>query len=154
MAGWDLPPAQKAALTSCGVPLLDDLVDVVLLTVEPGEGKYRLAGTGSIPNGPGYVYLAEPGSGVVSALEPPSGHLRFVNSSVNHWLCSLHLVGTWFSGSAAIQSWDEDEEAEQAALAELSGLLKRITDLDPPAYGGRGDHDTHFWPAVIDRWLY
>lgn len=42
---------------------------------------------------------------------------------------------------------------EDAALGELADLLQWITDLDPPAYGN-GDHETHFWPAVLDRWLY
>lgn len=79
---------------------------------------------------------------------------RFVNSSINHWLCSLHLVGTWFSNSTAIRTWDEDGATEDVALAELADLSRRITHLDPPAYGTAGDHETHFWPATLDRWLY
>ncbi len=36
----------------------------------------------------------------------------------------------------------------------LADLLQRITHLDPPAHGDVGDHETQFWPAVLDRWLY
>lgn len=101
-----------------------------------------------------YIYLAEPETGLVSVLQPSSGHLRFVNSSINHWLCSLNMIGAWFTSSTAIQTWDEDEAMEPVALAELADLLQRIARLDPAAYGDVGDHETHFWPAVIDRWLY
>jgi hypothetical protein len=38
----------------------------------------------------------------------PTGQVRFVNSSITHWLQSLHLVGTWYSTSTAIRTWDED----------------------------------------------
>ncbi|WP_406037443.1 SUKH-4 family immunity protein [Micromonospora sp. NBC_00898] len=107
VAGWRLPPQQKAALTSCGVPLLEGVVDMTLFAAELRNGKYRLAGTRSELYHAGYIYLAEPETGLVSVLQPSSGHLRFVNSSINHWLCSLHLVGMWFSSSTAIQTWDE-----------------------------------------------
>jgi hypothetical protein len=33
-------------------------------------------------------------------------------------------------------------------------VLEQIARLDPAAYGDVGDHRTHFWPAVLDRWLY
>ncbi|WP_176731678.1 SUKH-4 family immunity protein [Micromonospora rhizosphaerae] len=101
------PTQQKAALTSCGVPLLEGVVDVTLFAAELRNGKYRLAGTRSELYHAGYIYLAEPETGLVSVLQPSSGHLRFVNSSINHWLCLLHLVGMWFSSSTAIQTWDE-----------------------------------------------
>lgn len=58
------------------------------------------------------------------------------------------------TGSAAGRHWDQDEATEEVALAELAAVLARIADLDPPAYGGVGDHRTHYWPAVLDRWLY
>ncbi|MFB9178817.1 SUKH-4 family immunity protein [Dactylosporangium sucinum] len=154
VAGWRLPRAQKAALTSCGVPLLDDIVDMTLFAAQPQDGTYRLAGTRGDLHWPGYTYVAEPDSGLVSVLEPSTRLVRFVNSSINHWLCSLHLVGTWFSSSTAIQTWDEDEAMEGVVLAELADLLQRIRHLDPHAYGDVGDHETHFWPAVLDRWLY
>jgi hypothetical protein len=154
VAGWRLPRAQKATLTSCGVPLLTGVVDMTLFESEPHGRRYRLAGTKVDPYQPDCIYIAEPETGLVSELEPSSGHVRFVNSSINHWLCSLHLVGTWFSTSTAIQTWDEDEAMEDVALAELADLLQRITHLDPPAYGDVGDHETYFWPAVLDRWLY
>lgn len=154
VAGWDLPAGQKEALTVCGVPLLEGIVDTVLFAAEPREAGYRLAGAGEVPRRPDRVYVAEPGTGRVSELELPGGRCRFVNSTVNHWLCSLHLAGALLSGSEAIQAWDEDGAAEEAALAELAGLLREIARLDPPAYGADGDHETHFWPAVLDRWLY
>lgn len=152
VAAWRLPEQQKAALVSCGVPLLDGVVEVASFEAEPTT--YRLAGYGRGWRPLGWVYAAEPETGRVLEREPLSGSLRFVNSSINHWLCSLHLVGAWLAGSAAIQLWDEDEEMEEAALAELADLLNRIARLDPPAYGEVGDHLTHFWPAVLDRWLY
>ena len=43
---------------------------------------------------------------------------------------------------------------EELALAELTDLLEQIACLDPAAYGDVGDHRTHFWPAVLGRWLY
>jgi SUKH-4 immunity protein len=76
-----------------------------------------------------------------------------VNSTVNHWLCSLHLVGTWLTHSTVIDRWDEDEEAESQALAEIDDLLGRIGAIDPAAIGD-GAHATQFWPAVLGRWLY
>jgi hypothetical protein len=152
VVGWRLPQAQKAALTSCGVPLLGDIVDMTLFAPDSRHGRYRLAGTGGDRSG--YTYVAEPESGLVSVTERSTRRVRFVNSSINHWLCSLHLVGTWFSSSTAIEMWEEDEAMEDIALAELADLLQRIGHLDPPAYGDVGDHETHFWPAVLDRWLY
>lgn len=87
MAGWQLPQQQKAALISCGVPLLGGIVDTVLFAAEPHDGRYRLAGAKADLYQPGCAYLAEPGTGLVSELEPSSGRVRFVNSSINHWLC-------------------------------------------------------------------
>ncbi|GAB3960111.1 hypothetical protein GCM10029978_008540 [Actinoallomurus acanthiterrae] len=151
VAAWRLPEQQKAALVSCGVPLLEDVVDMVSFRAE--SMMYRLAGRGPNRLQPGWAYAAVPETGCVLEQETSSGSTRFVNSSINHWLCSLHLVSTWLAGSTAIH-WDEDDATEETALAELAGLLKQITRLDPPAYGNVGDHLTHFWPAVLDRWLY
>ena len=81
------------------------------------------------------------------------GSTSFVNSTITHWLCSLHMVGSWLTSSTVIGRWDEDGQAEEEALAELADLLERIRALDPPAFGD-GDRATHFWPAVLDRWLY
>ena len=47
---------------------------------------------------------------------------RLVNSSILHWQCSLHLVGVWLATSTVIGRWDEDAEAEDAALAVLAAL--------------------------------
>ncbi|MEV0133009.1 hypothetical protein AB0H83_31665 [Dactylosporangium sp. NPDC050688] len=33
------------------------------------------------------------------------------------------------------------------------GRVVQIKALDPPA-DGDGDHSTHFWPGVLDRWLH
>ncbi|WP_447190410.1 SUKH-4 family immunity protein [Streptosporangium sp. G12] len=151
MAPWRLPEQQKAALVSCGVPLLNGIVDVVSFRAEPT--MYRLAGYSLDRQQPGWTYVAVPETGRVLELETSGGSARFVNSSINHWLCSLHLVGTWLAGSTAIQHWDEDETMEELALAELADLLEQIARLDPAAYGDVGDHRTHFWPAVLDRWL-
>ncbi|MER5266562.1 SUKH-4 family immunity protein [Actinosynnema sp. NPDC002837] len=143
LAAWRLPRPQKASLVSSGVPVLEGVVDVVSFAAEPTG--YRLAG-----RDPGTTYAAEPGTGRV--LERASGGTRLVNSSIDHWLCSLHLVGTWLAGSTAIHQWDEDAAMEERALAELADLAERIARLDPAARGD--DHRTHFWPAVLDRWLY
>ncbi|SMD19978.1 SUKH-4 family immunity protein [Lentzea albidocapillata] len=151
---WRLPWNQKSALISCGVPLLEGIVDMTLFAAKPHDGRYRLAGLKDDLYQPGHTYLVEPETGLVSEWEPSSGRLRFVNSSINHWLCSLHLVGTWFASSTAIRTWDEDGAMEDVALGELADLLRRITDFDAPAYGEVGDHETHFWPSVLDRWLY
>jgi hypothetical protein len=137
------------------VPLLEGVVEEAAFDARQQGGRYRLAGTRVEVYQPGRTYLAEPDTGVVlEVAASSSGPVRFVNSSINHWLCSLHLVGTWSSASTALQTWDEDEAMEGVALAELAEVLQQITHLDPPAYGEFGDHETHFWPAVLDRWLY
>jgi hypothetical protein len=146
VATWRLPEPQKAALISAGVPLVDDLVTAVSFQAEPTA--YRLAESDDLD----CVYGAAPGSGAVRA-SGSDGRTWFVNSTINHWLCSLHLVGSWLTSSTVISRWDEDGQAERQALAELADLLRRITALDPPAFGD-GDHHTHFWPGVLDRWLY
>jgi hypothetical protein len=151
LAGWRLPEQQKAALASAGVPLLEGVVDVVSFVAEPTT--YRLAGSGLDRSRPDSTHAAEPETGRVLELTT-SGGTRLVNSSINHWLCSLHLVGTWLAGSTAIRHWDEDEAMEDVALAELADLVERIAHLDPAAHGDVGDHATCFWPAVLDRWLY
>lgn len=151
LAAWRLPEQQKATLVSCGVPLLEGVVDAVSFTTE--SGRYRLAGYGDDRCRSGSVHAAEPETGRVLELTT-SGAARLVNSSIAHWLCSLHLVGTWLASSTAIRCWDEDDAMEELALTELADLSKQITHLDPPTYGDDGDHRTRFWPAVLDRWLY
>ncbi|MDG4807359.1 SUKH-4 family immunity protein [Micromonospora sp. WMMD1120] len=146
VAAWRLPESQKAVLVSAGVPLIDDLVGAVSFGAEPT--MYRLAHS----EDPSWVYGAEPGTGAVR-IWSPDGSVGFVNSTIVHWLSSLHLVGAWLTSSTVIDRWDEDCQAEEQALAELADLLERIRDLDPPAFG-HGDHTTHFWPGVLDRWLY
>ncbi|MEU8284680.1 SUKH-4 family immunity protein [Micromonospora sp. NPDC048905] len=146
VATWRLPQPQKAALSSSGVPLIDGLVGAVSFSAEPT--RYRLAND----DDPRWVYGAAPGTGEVH-LWSSDGGAAFVNSTIIHWLCSLHMVGSWLTSSTVIDRWDEDEQAEEQALAEIADLLERIRDLDPPAYGD-GDHTTHFWPGVLDRWLY
>ncbi|MEU8422395.1 SUKH-4 family immunity protein [Micromonospora sp. NPDC048835] len=146
VARWRLPEPQKAALVSPGVPLIDDVVGAVSFGAEPT--RYRLAALGN----PGCVYAAVPRTGEVH-LWSSDGSAQFVNSTVVHWLCSLHMVGSWLTSSTVIDRWDEDEQAEEQALAELADLLERIRVLDPPAFGA-GDHTTHFWPGTLDRWLY
>lgn len=146
VATWRLPEPQKASLVCCGVPLIDDLVGAVSFHAEPT--MYRLAHFGDLD----CVYGATPGTGEVQVWSSDDS-TRFVNSTINHWLGSLHVVGSWLTSSAAIDRWDEDEQAEEEALAELADLLERIRALDSPAFGD-GDHRTHFWPAVLDRWLY
>ncbi|GAA1027594.1 hypothetical protein GCM10009557_09580 [Virgisporangium ochraceum] len=151
---WRLPEVQKTTLTSCGVPLLDDIVEETVLEASSQDGTYHLARSRSFLHSPGQTYFAEPGAGRVHVLEPLTGRVSFVNSSIVHWLWSLHLVGTWVLNSAALQAWDQDEAMEDVAVAELADLLERIRLLDPEAYGKVGDHETHFWPGVLDRWLY
>ncbi|WUH99681.1 SUKH-4 family immunity protein [Spirillospora sp. NBC_00431] len=151
VATWRLPEPQKAALVSCGVPLIDGLVDAVSFHTQPTI--YRLASFDDEALGLAWVYGAVPGSGVVLQVGSSDGSARFVNSTITHWLCSLHLVGSRLTGSTVIGNWDEDERAEEEALAELADLLQQIRVLDPPAFGD-GDHETHFWPATLDRWLY
>ena len=146
VATWRLPEQQKAALVSSGVPLIDDLVGAVSFDAEPT--MYRLANA----DDPRSVYGAAPGTGEVH-IWSPDGSAGFVNSTIVHWLCSLHMVGTWLTSSTVIDRWDEDGQAEEQALAELADLLERIKDPDPQAFGD-GDHTTHFWPGVLDRWLY
>ncbi|WP_433076972.1 SUKH-4 family immunity protein [Dactylosporangium sp. CA-052675] len=151
VAMWRLPEPHKAVLVSCGIPLVDGLVHAASFDAEPT--MYRLAERRIDPPAIRWVYGAVPDTGHVQEVLLPAGKTKFVNSSINHWLCSLHMVGTSRSTSTVIGRWDEDEEAEEAALAELADLLQRIKALDPPAYGD-GDHCTHFWPGTLDRWLY
>ncbi|MEV4135179.1 SUKH-4 family immunity protein [Dactylosporangium sp. NPDC049742] len=151
VAAWRLPEIQKAALVSGGIPLIDGVVDAVSFGTEPA--MYRLAERRLDMSAIRWVYGAVPETGHVQEVLLPTNETKFVNSSIIHWLCSLHLVGTWLGTSTVIGRWDEDEEAEEAALAELADLLQQIKALDPPAYGD-GYHRTHFWPGILDRWLY
>lgn len=146
VAAWRLPEPQKAALVSCGVPLIEDLVDTVSFRAE--ATTYRLASF----EDPDLVYGAVPGTGEVRAWSS-DGDACFVNSTIVHWLCSLHMVGSWLASSTVIGRWCEDGKAEEDTFAEIADLLQRIATLDPPAIGD-GDHVTHFWPGVLDRWLY
>ncbi|WP_433833221.1 SUKH-4 family immunity protein [Actinoplanes sp. CA-015351] len=146
VAAWQLPDQQKSALVTSGVPLIDGLVDIVDFQALPT--MYQLGhSTGRIR-----VYGAATATGAVIEHSPEAG-MRFVNSSIVQWLWSLHLVGRWVTGSAALARWDESPEAEEQTFAEIAALLEQIRALDPPAVGD-GDHEKHFWPAVLDRWLY
>jgi hypothetical protein len=153
VAGWRLPEPQKAALIASGVPLIADLVHGVAFGATPA--MYRLAYYDDQDERHRVVwdYGAVPETGEVREWPPGEPGTRFVNSTVNHWLCSLHLVGSWFRHSAVIGRWDEDEEAEEQALAEIDDLLGRIGAVDAAAIGD-GSHETQFWPAVLGRWLY
>ncbi|MEU8242917.1 SUKH-4 family immunity protein [Actinoplanes missouriensis] len=146
VAAWQLPDQQKTALTSSGVPMIDGLVDVVSFQAKPT--MYQLAHARGLDR----IFGAATATGAVMEHSPEAG-MRFVNSSIVHWLWSLHLVGSWVKGSAALARWDEDAEAEEQTFAEIAALLEQIRALDPPAVGD-GSHDKHFWPAVLDRWLY
>ncbi|MEU4689210.1 SUKH-4 family immunity protein [Actinoplanes sp. NPDC023714] len=146
LASWELPEQQKSALVTSGVPIIDGLVDVVSFQVKPT--MYQLAQAG----GQDRVFGAAAVTGAVVEHSTEAG-MRFVNSSIVHWLWSLHLVGSWVTGSVALARWDESPEAEEQTFAEIAALLERIRELDPPAVGD-GSHDDHFWPAVLDRWLY
>jgi len=150
VATW-LPESQKAALISCGVPLIDDLISAVSFSAEPT--MYRLARFDNGAPHSAWEYSAASASGKVLQAGLSDGSVSFVNSTINHWLCSLHLIGSWLTSSTAIDHWDEDGQVEEEAVAELADLLEQIRALDPPAVGD-GDHRTHFWPAVLDRWLY
>lgn len=153
VAAWRLPPSAKAALIFSGVPLLDELVHEV--SFRGASRMYRLAlGSSDGPAHPAWEYGAVPETGEVRLWPADgSGHSSFVNSSISHWLCSLHLVGSRLTESAVIDRWDESAEAEEQALAELSELLRRIEAIDPAAKAD-GHHEQQFWPAVLDRWLY
>ena len=151
VATWRLSEPHKAALISCGIPLVDGLVDAASFEADPT--MYWLAERSVDPPVIRWVFGAVPDTGQVQEILLPAKETKFVNSSIVHWICSLHLVGTWLSTSSVIERWDENEKAEETALAELADLLQRIKALDPPAYG-QGDHRTHFWPGTLDRWLY
>lgn len=153
VAAWRLPQSEKAALIFSGVPLLDELVEEVSFRAVPT--MYRLAfeskdGLAQIA----WEYGAVPETGEVR-LWPAGGQgvSSFVNSSISQWLWSLHMVGSCFAESAALDRWDESAEAEEPALAELADLLRRIEVIDPAAIAD-GDHERQFWPGVLDRWLF
>lgn len=80
------------------------------------------------------------------------GAVRFVNSTVNHRLFSLH-TGSDLVHALHRHSLGHDHEAKEQAFAEIHGLLGQIRSVDPAAIAA-GSHDTQFWPAVFDRWLY
>lgn len=150
VAAWELPEAQKLALISCGVPLIEDIVGRV--SFHAGPTMYRLA-FGEGGPAPTWHYGAMAVTGEVLLASPSDGSTAFVNSTIIHWLCSLHMVGSWLTSSTALDTWDESPEAEDAARAELDNLMHRISALDPPAFG-EGNHETHLWPGLLDRWLY
>ncbi len=135
---------------SSGVPLLDGLVENVSFRAAPT--MYRLAFESA--DEPAWEYGAVPETGEVR-LWPAGGRgdSAFVNSSISQWLCSLHLVGSCFASSAALENWDTSADAEAQALAELADLVRRIAVIDPAA-ADNGDHEEQFWPGVLDRWLF
>ncbi|WP_203694047.1 SUKH-4 family immunity protein [Catellatospora coxensis] len=149
LASWRLPAEQVDALVSSGVPVLDSIVEDVVLRRE--ARWYRLAQTS--PTTSDWFFTAEPDSGRVFQRYDGNDGARLVNSSINHWLCSLHWLGSLLATSHAIAHWDESGELEEAAQGEMEQLRDRIGRLDPPAVAG-GRHDRLFWPAVLDRWLY
>ena len=119
MATWRLPEPQKAALIFSGVPMFDEIVHGVSFRAAPM--MYRLAYFDDQLDGRSRVawdYCAVPETGEVREWPSDGRSTRFVNSTVNHWLCSLHLVGSWFAHSTVINRWDEDEEAEEQALGD------------------------------------
>lgn len=154
---WRLPEHQKAALISAGIPLIGEgIVSAVAfseMALDDDRSAYRLA-MNVDDTWPSLtaIFSAQPVDG--SVWETNGGHRRLVNSSILTWQCSLHLVGVWLATSMVIGRWDEDGDAEEAALAELAGLRDRIREFDPASFGRQGHHDTHYWPAVLDRWLY
>lgn len=153
MAAWRIPQPAKAALTSSGIPLLDEVVGSVSFHAAPT--RYRLAlDPGGEPTDPAWEFGAVPVTGEVR-LWSPGGHedSSFVNSSISQWLCSLHLVGSRFAESDLFDRWDESAEAEERALAALADLLGRIEAVDPAAIAD-GDHERQFWPGLLDRWLF
>jgi hypothetical protein len=153
VAAWRIPQAAKDALVFSGVPLFDGLIREVSFRAAPAMYRLALDYDDGLP-GMAWEYGAVPETGEIR-LRSTDGRpdSSFVNSSISQWLCSLHMVGTWFTESAAIDRWDESAEAEEQALAELADLLRRIEVIDPAAIAD-GDHERQFWPAVLDRWLY
>jgi hypothetical protein len=157
IADWLLLEHQKFALVKTGVPLIGEgIVDVVTFTeVVLGDGRagYQLAmSVNDERPGRTTIYSADPGSGQV--WETCRKRHRFVNSSIIEWQCSLHLVGAWLTTSTVIHRWDEDGDSEHAALAELAALRGPHKGVRPSLLWRDGHHDTHYWPAVLDRWLY
>ncbi|MER7276135.1 SUKH-4 family immunity protein [Dactylosporangium sp. NPDC000244] len=153
VAAWRLPQPAKAALLSSGVPLLDEVVHEVAFRAASTMYRLALLSDGGSAH-PGWEYGAVPETGEVRLWSAGGqGDSSFVNSSINQWLCSLHMVGSWLAASAVIGCWRESAEAEEQALAELADLLRRIEAIDPAAIGD-GDHEQQFWPAMLDRWLY
>lgn len=157
ITNWRLPEHQKAALINTGIPLIGEgILSAVTfhdVALDDGRQAYQLA-MNVDDTWPSLtkVFSAEPVSGAV--WETRSGPHRLVNSSIPAWQRSLHLVGLWLATSTTIGRWDEDRDAEDAALAELAGLRDRIREFDPASYGKEGHHATHYWPGVLDRWLY
>ncbi|MET8833182.1 SUKH-4 family immunity protein [Micromonospora sp. NPDC004540] len=96
VATWRLPEPQKAALIFSGVPMIEDLVHGVSFQTTPM--MYRLAYFDDEDKAfhHAWDYGALPDTGEVREW---GRQTRFVNSTVNHWLCSLHLVGTWVTHS-------------------------------------------------------
>ncbi|MEU4559533.1 SUKH-4 family immunity protein [Actinoplanes sp. NPDC023936] len=153
VTAWRLPQSEKAALILSGVPLLEDLVEEVSFRAAPT--MYRLAfESNDGPAQTAWEYGAVPETGEVR-LWPAGGHgdSSFVNSSISQWLCSLHMVGSCFAESAALDRWEESAEAQEQAFAVLADLLRRIEVIDPAAVAD-GDHERQFWPGVLDRWLF
>jgi len=118
-----LPEQEKAVQVSTGIPLIGEgIVSVVAFSevlLDGGRAAYRLA-MNVDDEWPSVTtaFRAKPVSGEVWATD--GEHRQFVNSSILDWQCSLHLVGVWLATSTVIGRWDEDSDAENAALAELA----------------------------------
>ncbi|MGP4103554.1 SUKH-4 family immunity protein [Nonomuraea sp. KM90] len=156
-AGWRIPEGQKSLLVNVGVPVVDQLIEYVDFQADPdpvlqttsGISLYRLTGNhhGDIASGLRWAFGAEPHTGRVCYVLP-DGEAWFANSTIGHWLRTLHYYGLHVSQSPILNDADDHEDE---ALAELAELAQKLKEMDPPAFEGyRG----FIWAEFLDRWLW
>lgn len=76
------------------------------------------------------------------------GEAWFANSSIDHWLRTLHHYGLHVQNSAILNDPDDHEDE---ALAELRGLAEELKAIDRQAFEG---YLGFMWADFLDRWLW
>jgi hypothetical protein len=155
--GWQIPEEHKTMLATIGIPIVDQLIETVAFQTEPhpalptssGKLLYKLTENhhGNLVPGLTWSFGVEPGTGTVYYVLP-AGDAWFANSSIEHWLSTLHHYGSHVHESPILNDADEHEEE---ALDELRRLAEDLKQIDPPAFEG---YLGYIWAEFLERWLW
>ena len=154
---WQIPEAHKRLLTDVGVPTVDQLIESVAFQPDPDPALQTATGIrlyqmtrnhhGNLVPGLTWSFGAAPDTGTVYYVLP-DGEAWFANSSIDHWLRTLHHYGRHVSRSPILSDPDDHEDE---ALDELHALAEELKQIDPPAFEG---YLGYIWAEFLERWLW